>query len=106
MLNLFALPRVSWKVRLLFTILAAVFVSVILQQWPHRQDDLAIARWIAWFSIVGGVFTLPRILVVVVFGRLPKVYAQISGSLNKTLPQIRTDITREQQESRERSREL
>ena len=106
MLNLLALPRASWKVRLLFTILAAVFICLIVQQWPHRQDDLAIARWMAWLFIVIGVFNLPRILVVVVLGRLPKVYARMSGSLNKTLPQIHADIAREQQEQRERSREL
>ncbi|GAB2550718.1 hypothetical protein [Rhodanobacter koreensis] len=106
MFNLLALPHASWKVRLLFMALAAVFICLIAQQWPHRQDDLAIARWMAWFFIVMGVFSLPRMLVVVVFGRLPKVYARMSGNLNRTLPQIHADIAREQQEQRERSREL
>jgi len=106
MFNLLELPRASWKTRLVFTILAAIFICLIVQQWPHRQDDLAIARWTAWLSIVIGVFNLPRIMVVVVLGRFPKAYAQMSGRLNRTLPQIHADISREQQEQRERSRGL
>jgi hypothetical protein len=106
MFNLLSLPRASWKIRLLFALLAAVTISVMTQQWPHRHDDLAIARWLAWIFIVGSVFYLPRILVVVVFGRLPKVYAGMSGRWNRTLPQIHADFAREQQEQCERSREL
>jgi hypothetical protein len=106
MFNLLSLPRASWKVRLVFAALAAMFICVIVTQWPHRQDDLAIARWMAWILIVSGAFYLPRMLAVVAFGRLPKVYAGMSRGWNRTLPQIHADMAREQQEQRERSREL
>jgi hypothetical protein len=106
MFNMPSLPRASWKTRLAFVLLSVMVISVMVQQWPHRHDDLAIARWIAWFFIASGVFYLPRMLVIVVFGRLPKIYARMSGRWNKTLPQIHADIAREQQEQRERSREL
>ena len=106
MFNLLSLPRASWKVRLVFAVLTAMLVGVAIQQWSHRHDDLAIARWIAWLFVAIGIFNLPRMLVVVVFGRLLKVYARMPGSWNKTLPQIRTDAALEQQEQRERSREL
>jgi hypothetical protein len=45
-------------------------------------------------------------LVVVVLGRLPRVYAGMWRSWNRTLPQIHADFAREQQEQRELSREL
>jgi hypothetical protein len=106
MFNLLSLPRAPWKVRLVFALLSAVVIGVALQQWPHRHDDLAIARWIAWFFIVNGVFYLPRMLVIVMFGRLPKLYARMSGRWNKTLPQIHADMACEQQGQRERSRQL
>jgi hypothetical protein len=106
MFNLLTLPRASWKVRLVFAVLAAIYIGLIGQQWPHRHDDLAIARWMAWLLIISCVFYLPNMLVVVAFGRLPKVYARISRGWNRTLPQIHADIAREQQEQRERSREL
>ncbi|WP_140652965.1 hypothetical protein [Rhodanobacter glycinis] len=106
MFNLLSLPRASWKARLVFTLLSAMVISGMVQQWPHRHDDLAIARWIAWFFIVIGVYYLPRMLAVVIFGRLPKIYAGLLRGWNKTLPQIHADIAREQQEQRERSREL
>jgi L-cystine uptake protein TcyP (sodium:dicarboxylate symporter family) len=106
MLNLLSLPRTSWKVRLVFAVLTAVVMGVAIQQWPHRHDDLAVTRWIAWFILVSCLFYLPRMLVVVVFGRLPEVYARMTGRWNKTLPQIHADIAREQQEQRDRSREL
>ena len=106
MFDLLSLPRISWKVRLVFVALSAVVISVSIQQWSHRHDDLAIARWIAWFFIAGCMFHLPRMLVVVVFGRLPKVYARVPGRWIKTLPQIHADIAREQQEQRDRSREF
>jgi hypothetical protein len=106
MFNLLSLPRASWKVRLVFAVLSAVVINLVVQQWPHRHDDLAVARWIAWLLIVSGVFYLPRMLMVVIFGRLPKIYAGLLRGWNKTLPQIHADIAREQQEQRERSREL
>jgi hypothetical protein len=106
MFDLLSLPRVSWKTRLLFIVFSAITIKVTMQQWPHRHDDLAIARWMAWFFIVASVFYLPRMLVVVVLGRLPKAYAGMAGRWNKTLPQIHADIAREQKELRDRSREL
>ena len=106
MFNLLSLPRASWKVRLVFAVLLAVVINVTVQQWPLRHDDLAIARWIAWFFIVSGVFYFPSMLVVVISGRLPKMYARMSGKWNKTLPQIHADIAREQQEQREGSSEF
>jgi hypothetical protein len=106
MFNLLSLPRASWKVRLVFAALAAMFIWLIVQQWPHRHDDLAPARWMVWFYIVSGFMYLPRMLVVVVLGRLPRVYAGMWRSWNRTLPQIHADFAREQQEQRERSREL
>ncbi|MEO6800254.1 MAG: hypothetical protein ABI178_09980 [Rhodanobacter sp.] len=87
-------------------LLAAVLIFGMLQQWPHRHDDLAIARWMAWFIMVISVLILPRVLVVAVFGRLPRVYARMPAKWNKTLPQVHADLAREQQEQRERSREF
>jgi hypothetical protein len=106
MFDLLSLPRASWKVRLVFAVLSAMLINVAVQQWPHRHDDLAIARWMAWFFVASGVFCLPRMLVIVVFGRLPRVYAGLLRGLNRTPPQIRDDMARERQEQRERSREL
>ncbi len=106
MFNLLALPRVSWKIRLAFVMWSALVISLMLEQWSHRQDGLAIARWIAWFFLVSGVLSLPKLMAVVLFGRLPKVYQRMFRGLNRTLPQIHADIAREQQEQRERSREL
>ena len=106
MFDLLSLPRVSWKVRLVFSALSILVIGVAIQQWSHRHDDLAIARWIAWFFLASCIFYVPRMLVVVVFGRLPKVYARMPGSWNKTLPQIRADIARGQQKQRGRSREF
>ncbi|MHB1271568.1 MAG: hypothetical protein ACYCZD_02155 [Rhodanobacter sp.] len=106
MFNLLALPRASWKIRLAFVLWSALVISLMLEQWPHRHDDLAIARWIAWFFLVSGVLYLPKLMAVVLFGRLPKVYLRMFRGLNRTLPQIHADIAREQQEQRERSREL
>jgi len=105
MFDLLSLPRASWKTRLAFVLLSAMVISVMLQQWPHRHDDLAIARWVAWIFTASGVFYLPRMLVIVVFGRLPKIYAQMSVCWNKTLRQIHADVARGQQK-RGRSREL
>ncbi len=106
MFNLLTLPRASWNARRAFTILAVVFIGLIVQQWPHRPDELVIARWMAWLCIVIGVFTLPRVLVVVVLGRLPKVYARMPGNLNRTLPQIHAGTVGEKQDQRGRSCEL
>ena len=106
MFNVFSLPRTSWKVRLVFAVLATVLISTIVQQWPHHHDDLAIARWMAWFTVIGSAYCLPRMLVVVLFGRLPKVYARMSKSWHKTLPQVHADIAQEQQEQRDRSRKF
>jgi hypothetical protein len=106
MFSLLSLPRASWKIRLIFVLLSVTIIGLLVQQWPHRHDELAIARWVAWFSIFSVVFNLPRMLVVVLFGRLPKLYASMPGRWNKTLPQIHADIAREQQEQRKRSREF
>ncbi len=106
MFNLLSLPRTSWRIRLLFAMLSTVAISLVVQQWPHRHDDLAIARWMAWFVLVISIYNLPRLRVVVLFGRLPKVFATMPGRWNKTLPQIHADIARELQEQRERSRKL
>ncbi|MEP6897869.1 MAG: hypothetical protein ABI870_05010 [Rhodanobacter sp.] len=106
MFNLLSLPRVSWRIRLLFVVFSVITINLTVQQWPHRHDDLAIARWIAWFLVVTCIFYLPRMLVVVFLGRLPEAYAGMAGRLNKTLPQIHADIAREQKELRDRSREL
>ncbi|MFC5435364.1 hypothetical protein ACFPME_02265 [Rhodanobacter umsongensis] len=106
MFNLLSLPCASWKIRLVFLLLSAMVIGGMAQQWPHRHDDLAIARWMAWFLVLSGVCYLPRMLAVVMFGRLPKIYAGLLRGWNKTLPQIHADMAREQQALRERSREL
>ena len=106
MFNLLSLPRASWKIRLAFLLWLAVVISLMVQQWPHRHDDLAIARWIAWFFLVSGVLYLPKLMVVVLFGRLPKVYQRMFRELNRTLPQMQADFASEQRKQRERSREL
>ncbi|WEN14067.1 hypothetical protein PY254_12560 [Rhodanobacter sp. AS-Z3] len=106
MFNLLSLPRASWKVRLAFFLWSALIISLIFQQWEHLHDDLALARWIAWFIVVGGVLYLPSLMMVVLFGRVPKLYQNLFKGLSRTLPQIHADFEREQQQQRDRSREL
>ncbi len=106
MFSLQSLPPASWRARLAFFLWLVLVISLMVQQWPHRQDDLAIARWIAWFFLVSGVFYLPNLMVVTLCGRVPKVYQRMFKGLNKTLPQVHADLAREQQGERESSREL
>jgi len=101
--RLLSLPHASWKARALALLMTSMEVLIAWQQWPHRHDDLAIARWIAWFFLVSVPLLLPSLLVVCVFGRLPKTWQHFPGRLGKTLPQIHAGIAREQQEQRERS---
>jgi hypothetical protein len=106
MFNPLSMPRASWKARLFFVALAAMTIGLTVQQWPHRHDALAIARWIAWFLIASCIFYLPQMLVVVILGRLPKVCRGGLGGLNRTLPQIHVDIARKQRELHRRSRKF
>lgn len=106
MFNRLSLPRASWKARMAGLLGLAVVVSLMVQQWPHRHDDLAIARWIAWSFLVIGVLYLPKLLAGVLFGRLPKAYQHMFKGLNRTLPQIHADFAREQREQREKSRKF
>jgi hypothetical protein len=106
MFSLLSLPRASWRTRLAFFLWLALVISLMVQQWPHRQDDLTIARWMAWFFLVSGVFYLPNLMVVALFGRLPKACRRMFKGLNRTLSQMHADFAREQQERRERSREV
>lgn len=106
MFSLLSLPRASWKLRLAFVAWSAVVVAMMIHQGPHLHDDLALARWSAWITESGGVFYLPTLMVVVVFGRVPKIYQGMFAGLNRTLPGIRADFERQQREQRERSRKF
>ena len=106
MFNLLSLPHASWKARLGFSLWTALVVVMMFQQWPHLHDDLALARWVAWLTLFGGLLYLPTLLVVVLFGRVPKIYQRMFKGLNRTLPQIHADFEHEQRQQRERSREL
>lgn len=103
---LLSLPRASWKARLLAACLAMLIVGVVLQQSPYRHDSLAAARWMAWFYLVAGALYGPRLLVVCVFGRLPRVYARMLGRGRAALPQLHADLACERRERRGRSRDL
>lgn len=96
MFNLLCLPRVSWKTRMIFSALCVVAVGMLVQQWPHRLHELAIARWIAWLNLGCSAVYLPHMLVAALSGRLPKLLVRLPRRLNRTLPQIRTNVVREQ----------
>lgn len=99
-----SLPRASWKARAVAIVVDVLLVMQIVQQWPHRHDDPAIARWVAWSLLIADILLLRLVLVVCFAGRLPKVLWQ--GRLIRTLPQIHADIARELHEQRKRSPHL
>jgi hypothetical protein len=101
-----SLPRASWKARAIAALVACFLVLQILQKWPHRHDGLAIARWIAWFMLLGDTWLLWMTGIVCVLGRMPRSWARGRGSLNRTLSQIHADIAGQMQEERDRSRWL
>ncbi len=103
---LLSLPHISWKVRLLFVGLAVILIVTLEQQWPNIHNDFAISRWIAWLLMVFAIYNLPRVLIVIVFGRLPHAFARLPGSLNKTFAETRAEIAKENKENRKGSREL
>ena len=107
--HLLAWPRASRKQRLLATVLAAIFLVGLVQQWPHRHDDLAVARWMAWFFVVNGCWFGTQALAVVLAGRLTGTYASIfhrAPFMRMTLPQMHRHIARERQASKGRTRLL
>ena len=81
MFNLLALPRATWKARVTFGVFTAITIALMVQQWSGIDDNAAVARWFAWFFIAGCAVSLPRMLIVVIFGRVPKVYAGFAGSV-------------------------
>jgi hypothetical protein len=101
---LLSLPRASWKARVGAALVAAVLICGILQQWPHRNDDLAIARWMSWIVMAIAIRPLWLALIVCLAGRLPKVKRR--GSSNRSFSQIRADIAEELRQQRDRSRHL
>lgn len=102
----YAMPRATWKARLWASLYGLMWVWLVWTQWPQLHADLAIARWIAWSFVVIAVVFLPPLLIIVVFGRVPRFYQYFGWHLSKTVPQIRADIDKEQQERDERPRRL
>lgn len=102
MFNLLALPRASWKARVTFAALTAVTVGLMAQQWSGLHDDAAVSRWFAWLFMAGCALSLPRMLVVVILGRVPKVYAGFAGSA----PTAEVDAAATAASRRNGSREL
>lgn len=86
MFNLLALPRASWKTRATFALFTVMTIGLMVQQWSGIHDDATASRWFAWAFIVGCTLSLPRMLIVVLFGRVPKVYAGFAGSANSSPP--------------------
>lgn len=101
-----SLPRASWKVRAVAFIVAALLVDQLIQQWGHRHDDLAIARWISWGFLVGDTWLLWLAFTVCVLGRMPRVLRRLPRGLNRTLPQIHAEIAKDMHDKRDRSRWL
>ncbi|WP_161805610.1 hypothetical protein [Frateuria defendens] len=100
------LPRASWKMRLLAGVVAIVVVASAVSQWPHRHDELAIARWMAWFNLAVGAFLLTQSLIVCVLGRVPRSAPWRGDHLRKTLPEIHAEFVAEREARRRNSREL
>jgi hypothetical protein len=101
-----SLPRASWKARVVAAIVIVWLVADLVHQWQHRHDDLAVARWISWGSLIGDTWLLWLAFTVCILGRMPKVLRRLPGGLNRTLPQIHAEIAKEIQEKRDRSRWL
>ena len=100
----YSLPRASLKARIGAALASAVFVSLVWQQWPNLDADLLVARVVAWFFLLAAVMYLPRLLVVALFGRLPKVYQYMRKSFfSKTPTQIRAEIEKDLEVRNERS---
>lgn len=93
-----SLARANWKHRVFAAIVAAVALSNGHTSWGDLHDRLAVARWFAWTHVLGVVILLPPALVVLIGGRVPRIWSRPPGSLNKTLPQIHADVVREHRE--------
>lgn len=106
MIWLYSLPRATRWARFWALFFVLVVLSMVWQQWPHLHDDLAIAQWIAWFFVLIAILYLPRLLVIVIFGRVPRVYQHLGRRLFKTIPEIHKDIAKDIEERNERSRRL
>ena len=100
------LPRASSRARLLAAFMALFAIMGVCQAWPNLRADLAIARWIAWSSVLIGLVWLPMLLLISLAGRMPKTLARrIPDALHMSLGElhgaIKADVIREQHRSRE-----
>jgi hypothetical protein len=86
MLNLLALPRATWKARVTFGVFTVITIMLMAQQWSGIHDTATVSRWFAWIFIVGCALSLPRMLIVVLFGRVPKIYAGFAATTDRAPP--------------------
>ena len=86
MFNLIALPRASTRARITFALFTAITLWMMAQQWSGIHDATGVSRWFAWALIAGCALSLPRMLVVVVFGRVPKGYAGFAATIAAPAP--------------------
>jgi hypothetical protein len=102
---LLSLQRASWKWRVVALVVIVIEIFQLRAGWTYLHDDLALVRWYGWSLLLTGLWVFCEVFVVGALGRLPKSLTR-RGGLNRTLPQIHADIAKEQQEQREKSREL
>ena len=99
-----SLRGVTRKVRIVAVVLAAISIQMLWQAWPHRHDDLAVARWLAWSQLAGNVCGLSLSAVVALLGRMPRSFEGWPGGLRRSPARIHADIVARRHAEAERSR--
>ncbi|MGH8183315.1 MAG: hypothetical protein ACREPH_06630 [Rhodanobacteraceae bacterium] len=98
------LPRATWRQRFWALLLLFVTWLNVANEWKNLHAGLAVAYWIAVFTVAAAVFVTPMCLLVLVTNRAPRWFGGRPGSLSKTLPQIHEEINREHEERERDSR--
>ena len=101
---LLSLPRATWQQRLWALLLSVLAWANLANEWKNLHAGLAVAHWIAWFTVAAAIFVTPMGLLVLLANRSPRWFMGRPGSLTKTLPQIHEEIRREHDERERNSR--
>ncbi|HVU83059.1 MAG TPA: hypothetical protein VHD89_13745 [Rhodanobacteraceae bacterium] len=101
---LLSLPRATWRQRFWALLLLLLVWFNAASEWSNLHAGLAVAHWIAWFTVAAAIFATPLCLLVLPGNRAPCWFGIRSGSLTKTLPQIHEEIRFEHEERERNSR--
>lgn len=99
---LLSLPRATRRQRFMALLLLIVYWFNCANAWGNLHADLAIVRWFAWVVVAAAIFATPICLLVILGNRTPRWF--LSGSLERTLPQIHAEIQHEHEERERNSR--